>query len=329
MPLQKINGQWIHYEDTGGHQPPLVLAHGLLMDSEMFAPQLEALGSRCRIITWDARCHGETETTDDPFTYWDLADDLRGLLDHLGIARAVIGGMSQGGFVALRFALKHPERVAALILLSTQAGTEDPEKAAIYESMLEVWEGEGLNDRLAEMIGAIIIGNEWPGREAWMAKWRQWPRSLLRPAFKALVGREDIHKRLGEIQVPALVIHGTADAAIDIELAQRLCSELANCQPLVTIEGGGHACNLTHPRLVNLAVQQYLAEFVLGMPRGGERRGADRRLDVMRRLGERRGPIRASAGRRALPTFDRRMAERRVHERRESWRAHSARTAKV
>ncbi|HAC46080.1 MAG TPA: alpha/beta hydrolase, partial [Chloroflexi bacterium] len=107
MPLHKINGQWIHYEDTGGDQPPLVLAHGFLMDSEMFAPQVEALGSRCRIITWDARCHGETETTDDPFTYWDLAEDLRGLLDHLGIAQAVIGGMSQGGFVALRFALKH------------------------------------------------------------------------------------------------------------------------------------------------------------------------------------------------------------------------------
>ena len=328
MPLQKINRQWIHYEDTGGSLPPVVLAHGLLMDHEMFAPQLEALGSQCRIITWDARCHGATETTDDPFTYWDLAEDLGGLLDHLGIARAVIGGMSQGGFVALRFALKHPERVAALILLSTQAGTEDPEKAAIYESMLDVWEGEGLNNQLAETIAAILLGNEWPGREAWIAKWRQWPRSLLRPAFKAVVGREDIHDRLGEIKVPALVIHGTADAAIDIELAERLCSQLANCQPLITIEGGGHACNLTHPTLVNLALQRYLVELSLGMPRGDERRGADRRSEVIRRLGERRDPVRASAGRRVHFPLDRRMAERRGHERREAWRVQSPKTAK-
>jgi pimeloyl-ACP methyl ester carboxylesterase len=78
LALDKINGQWIHYQDTGGDLQPVVLAHGLLMDSEMFAPQLEALRSRYRIITWDARCHGETETTDDPFTYWDLAEDLRG-----------------------------------------------------------------------------------------------------------------------------------------------------------------------------------------------------------------------------------------------------------
>ena len=97
MPLHKINGQWVHYEDTGGNLPVLVLTHGLLMDGEMFGPQIEALSSRCRIITWDARCHGQTETTDDPFSYWDLADDLKGLLDHLGIERAVIGGMSQAG----------------------------------------------------------------------------------------------------------------------------------------------------------------------------------------------------------------------------------------
>jgi 3-oxoadipate enol-lactonase len=327
--LQKINGQWIHYKDTGGNRPPVVLAHGLLMDHEMFVPQVEALSARFRVITWDARCHGETETSDDPFTYWDLADDLRGLLDHLDIARAVIGGMSQGGFVALRFALRHPERVAALLLLSTQAGAEDPDKAAIYQSMLEVWEGEGLNDQLPETIAAIILGSEWPGREAWIAKWRQWPRSLLRPAFNALVGREDIHNRLHEIKAPALVIHGTADAAIDIELAQQLCGGLANCEPLIAIEGGGHACNLTHPTLVNQAVERYLVELDSGLPRGAERRHAGRRSDGVRRVGERRDPVRAGAGRRVLFPSDRRRSERRGHERRESWRVSSPRTALV
>ncbi|MHB8611949.1 MAG: alpha/beta fold hydrolase [Candidatus Dormibacteraceae bacterium] len=327
MPLHKINGQWIHYVDTGGSLPPVVLAHGLLMDHEMFEPQLEALGSRYRIITWDARCHGETETTDDPFSYGDLAEDLRGLLDHLGIARAVIGGMSQGGFVALRFALKYPGRAAGLILLSTQAGAEDPEKVAIYKSMLDVWESDGLNDQLAEMIAAIVLGNEWAGREAWIAKWRQWPRSLLRPAFNALVGRDDLHDRLGEIKVPALVIHGTADAAIDLELAQRLCSELADCQPLVMVEGGGHACNLTHAKVVNMAVERYLDRLAKETLRGADRRGADRRTGTARRVGERRDPVRARAGRRVHFPFDRRMAERRGHERRESWRLRRPRMA--
>jgi len=258
MPLEKINGQWINFEDTGGDKGPVVLAHGVLMDHEMFAPQVENRGNGCRIITWDARCHGQTENTDDLFTYWDLADDLKGLLDHLEIRRAVIGGMSQGGFTALRFALRYPERVSALLLLSTQAGVEDPDKVATYRMMLDVWEAEGLNDQLAEMIAAIVLGNEWEGREPWIAKWRQMPRSLLRQAFHTLVNREDIHDRLGDIKAPALVIHGTADAAIDMELAQRLCSELANCEQLIAIEGGGHACNLTHPEAVNRAVQDFL-----------------------------------------------------------------------
>ena len=311
MPLHKINGQWIHYEDAGGEGVPVVLAHGLLMDSEMFAPQLVLQSPRCRIVTWDARCHGETENTDDPFTYWDLADDLKGLLDHLGIRAAVIGGMSQGGFTALRFALEHPERVSALILLGTQAGVEDPDKVATYRTMLEVWEEDGLNDQLAETVAAIILGNQWEGRHPWITKWRQMPASLLRQAFATLVGREDIHDRLGEIKAPALVIHGTADAAIDIEMAERLCSDLANCQQMVAIEGGGHACNLTHPEPVNRAVRKFLIELTEGIYRGDERRTEGRRSNVERRFSERRDPVRAGAGRRVFYPFDRRTAERR------------------
>ena len=320
MPLHQVNGQWIHYEDTGGTLGPVVLAHGILMDSLMFAPQIEAKSPDCRIITWDARCHGETESTDDPFTYWDLADDLKGLLDHLGIERAVIGGMSQGGFVALRFALRYPERVSALILIDTQAGMEDPDKAATYEVMLDVWEADGLNEQLAETIAAIVLGNQWDGRGPWIAKWRQIPRSLLRQAFQTLVGREDIHDRLGEIKAPALVIHGAADAAIGMELAQRLCSGLANSRPLVAIEGAGHASNLTHPELVNLAAQQFLGEIAAMKPRLAERRTEWRRSEEERREGERREPVRATAGRRVVFAYDRRTAERREQERRESGR---------
>jgi hypothetical protein len=191
--------------------------------------------------------------------------------------------------------------------------------------MLDVWEADGLNDQLEETIAAIVLGNEWPGRFEWISKWHQTPRSLLRPAFNALASRDDLHDRLGEIKAPALVIHGTADAAIDMELAQRLCSGLANSRPLVLIEGGGHACNLTHPKLVNPVVQKFLAELALQMPRGGERRGAGRRSAVTRRAGERRDPVRAGAGRRVMFPSDRRMAERRGHERRHGERVFSPR----
>jgi pimeloyl-ACP methyl ester carboxylesterase len=310
MPLHEVHGQWISYDDTGGPLVPIVLAHGLLMDRTMFAPQIEAAKVGSRFITWDERCHGDTENTADPFSYWDLADDLKGLLDHLGIERAVVGGMSQGGFVALRFALRYPERVSGLILIGTQAGLEDPEKVAIYQAMLNVWEAEGLNDQMARTVAAIILGNEWRGSNEWIAKWYQKPRSLLRQAFQTLVSRDDIHNRLGEIAAPAVVIHGTADAAIDIDRAQRLCSELANCRQMVSIEGGGHACNLTHPKLVNLAIQQFLTGLELTAPQRAEQRANSIRADVERRLGERRDQ--SSPRRQAPALFDRRMAERRA-----------------
>jgi 3-oxoadipate enol-lactonase len=216
--------------------------------------------------------------------------------------------MSQGGFVALRFALRYPERVSGLILLGTQAGVEDPEKVATYEVMMNVWEADGLNDQLAETIAAIILGNEWAGRGEWIAKWRQRPRSLLRQAFQTLVTRDDIHKRLGEIKAPAIVIHGTADAAIDIEKAQRLCSDLANCQHMVAIEGGGHASNLTHPKLVNLAVQQFMGELALDRPQA---RTNGRHVEVERRAGERRDLGNASAENQSITPADRRVSERR------------------
>src|SRR5258708_8999786 len=193
--------------------------------------------------------------------------------------------------------------------------------------MVEVWEEDGMNDQLAETIAAIVIGNAWLGRSEWIFKWRQQPRSLLRPAFNALARREDIHGGCGEIKAPALVIHGTAGAGSDIELGEGLCSGLANSVPLVTIEGGGHACNLTHPKLVNPVVQKFLADLGLPIPRAGDRRGAGRRSEARRRLVERRDPVRASAGRRVL-FGDRRMAERRGHERRGAFGI-SAWTAKL
>ena len=113
MPLANVNGQRIYFEDSGGAGAPVILAHGFLMDHEMFAPQLAALTPEFRVITWDERGFGLTEFDGKPFTYWDSANDCLGLLDHLGISRSVVGGMSQGGFLSLRAALTAPERVRA------------------------------------------------------------------------------------------------------------------------------------------------------------------------------------------------------------------------
>jgi 3-oxoadipate enol-lactonase len=258
MPHVEVNGQRIYYEDSGGPGLPLVLSHGYLMDHEMFASQVAAFGRRHRVVTWDERGHGGTETTAEDFSYWDSADDLRGLLDHVGIERAVIGGMSQGGFISLRFALRHPERVAGLVLIDSQAGLEDPEQLPQYETMTDVWATEGPSDTIAEMAAAAIIGAGRPESAAWIAKWKARPHAAVRQIFRTLVTRDDLTPRLREITAPALVVHGEDDVAIPMERAEALAAGLPNARPLVRVPGAGHAANLTHPEPVNAAIAGFL-----------------------------------------------------------------------
>jgi pimeloyl-ACP methyl ester carboxylesterase len=260
MPHADLRGQHIRYEDTGGDGLPLVLSHGFLMDREMFAPQAAALGDQYRVITWDQRGHGETVFDGQAFDYWDLAEDLAALLDHLGVRRAVVGGMSAGGFISLRFALRHPERVLGLVLIDTQAGLEDPANVPAYDSMHEIWRDSGPNDQLLEMTSAIILG-DYPEAPAWIAKWRARPHDELTPTYRCLMDRDDITGRLGEITAPAIVLHGEVDAAIPLERAQALCAGLPGCrQDVVVVPGGGHAANLSNPPFATAAIVQLLAQ---------------------------------------------------------------------
>jgi pimeloyl-ACP methyl ester carboxylesterase len=162
MPIAEVNGQRLYYEDTGGVGPAVIFSHGLFMDHEMFAPQVAALKDHYRCITWDERGHaGTASDTLAPFTYYDSANDLAALLAHLGIERAVLAGMSQGGFLSPRCALTHPEIVRALILIDTQAGQEDPERLKGHMQLANAWASNGLSDEMAAIIEGIILGQSW------------------------------------------------------------------------------------------------------------------------------------------------------------------------
>jgi len=261
VPVASLRGQRIHYEDSGGAGLALVLSHGFLQDSSMFDAQVRRLRPRHRVITWDQRGHGGTVSTSEAITYWDSADDLAALLDQLGVKRAVVGGMSQGGFISLRFALRYPDRAAGLVLIDTQSGQEDPDKVQQYDAMHDVWTGSGPSDQLLEMVGAIIIGNRRPESADWIAKWRKLDPANLTYIYRTLMDRDDITGRLGEIRAPAVVIHGTDDVAIDISLAEQLCGNLSACRGLIRIEGAGHSSNITHPEPVNKAIEEFLASI--------------------------------------------------------------------
>jgi len=254
-----LNGQKIYYEDTGGDGPPIVLAHGFLMDHTMFVAQVAALRDQFRVVTWDERGFGLTEFDGAPFTYWDSAADCLALMTHLGIERAVVGGMSQGGFISLRVALSAPDRVRALVLLDTQAGLEHPDVVGAYQGLMDAWYTSGLSDEIGEIVAGIIITDP-AYNSAWIAKWKAIPRELIALPGACLLQRDDLTARLGEITCAALVVHGSADAAISLDRAEELAGGLVGCGGVVTVEGA-HAANMTNSEPVNAAILEFLADL--------------------------------------------------------------------
>jgi len=236
-------GQEVGYTDHGGDGPVVVLLHSYLMDGRMFAPQLAAFGDRFRCVTIDERGHGATPAT-GPFDYWDVARDVLGVLDHLGIGRAAVVGTSQGGFVALRLALTAPDRIAAIAVLGTSAVAEDPAVAEGYRQMTAAWVASDAPETIVDGVAKICLG-DFDASE-WTARWRTYPAERLTLTINALVGRDSVLERAGEIGCPALVLHGTADLAYPAERAKELASALPAAEPLVLVEGGAHFLSLSH-----------------------------------------------------------------------------------
>jgi pimeloyl-ACP methyl ester carboxylesterase len=255
MSIAEVNGQRISYSDSGGKAPAIIFSHGFLMDGSMFDAQVKVLRGTFRCVTWDERGHGGTPAP-EPFTYWDSADDALALLTHLGVEEAVFAGMSQGGFIAMRAALRAPERVRALILIDTQSGLEDPEAIPLYSAMHEEWLANGPG-AVQEMTASIVLGGGIDPRP-WYAKWEAMDRASLTIPFRTLVDRDELTDRLEEITQPTLIIHGSADAAIPMWRAEQLREGIAGFQDLVVVEGAGHASNVSHPREVNAAITAFL-----------------------------------------------------------------------
>ncbi len=258
--LTRPDGAVLRYDDTGGeHDRTVVLSHGLLMDRTMFAPQVATLQAGARCVTWDERGHGETQW-DGPFDYWDSADDLVALLDHLEIEQAVLVGMSQGGFLSLRAALRYPERVAALVMYDSQAGPEDPAVAPLYDGMATAWAQDGADEQTLAFVAHEILGPDVDAAP-WQQIWRDQPKARAAQIIRPLVDREDLTDRLGEVTCPVLVIHGTADTAIGVDRARAVAEGVPDCRGLVLIEGAAHAAGLSHPDEVTAAIAELLADL--------------------------------------------------------------------
>lgn len=255
MPVAEINGQTITYRDSGGDGPAIIWSHGFLMDHTMFEPQVAAFSSDWRCIAWDERGFGATPAS-APFSYYDSADDAVALLDHLGVDQAVFAGMSQGGFLSLRAALTHPDRVRALVLIDTQAGQEDPAVVEGYQGMMAHWMSDEPLGDVGQFVAGLILGT--PELAAhWIPIWESRRPDFTEFVAACLLERDDITDKVSGITCPALVVHGDNDQAIPLELGQKLADLIPNAS-IAVMPGGSHAANLTNPDECNAAIATFL-----------------------------------------------------------------------
>lgn len=244
-----------------GRGQPLVLSHGTLMDRTMFEPQLAALSDDYRVVAYDSRAR--TDQFAEPYDLYDLADDAAALLDGLGIDRCVLGGMSMGGFMALRFADRYPERLDGLVLIDTIAEAHTPDEQEQYGMIAEQVREAGVPPESALEIGRNLLFGETTNREnhqlvqAWSDRWATYPGEAFYHEMHSWLNRPDFTETLESIDVPALIVHGEEDIALEPERAERMLEHLPEAE-MELIPEAGHSSNLENPEPVNRAIRTFL-----------------------------------------------------------------------
>jgi len=240
-------GVRIWYEVAGaGDRLPMVLSHGFGSSARMWAPNLAALTADRPVITWDLRGHGRSDAPEqqDLYTAQACIDDLAALLDAAGIARAVIGGLSLGGYLSLAFARQHPERVAALVLCDTGPGYRN-------DQARQEWNDRALAqaDRL-ESQGLVALGGDQAQHTS---------AAGIARAARGMLTQHDatVIESLPAIAVPTLVLVGSRDQPF-LGAANYLAAKIPGAVQVV-IEGAGHVSNVDEPAQFNQQVASFLA----------------------------------------------------------------------
>jgi 3-oxoadipate enol-lactonase len=257
----QVDDQQLRYEDAGGDGPAVIFSHAFGTDGSLFGAQLAEFGDRWRCVTWDQRAHGGS-FTDHSYSMWDSARDLLALLDHLGIEQAALVGTSQGGFVSLRAALIAPERVSSLAILGSSAAAESPEQREAFLALGQAFSAGGSSGPPEAVLDAIIATCYGAGFDSagWRERLRAWPAEQVDFALSALVERDDIVGRLGEIQAPVLVMHGSEDASYSPSHGRQIADGVPNSADFVLVDGGAHFLSATDPGRVNEALRGFMPE---------------------------------------------------------------------
>ncbi|MBU1377666.1 MAG: alpha/beta hydrolase [Alphaproteobacteria bacterium] len=252
--LTRDDGVNLYYEvhgPTGSRAgPTILLSHGYSATSNMWRGQVEALSLDHRLVVWDMRGHGQSDSPDDPALYSEAATvaDMAALLDAVGAKTAIVGGLSLGGYMSLAFNRVHPERVEALLIIDTGPGYKNDEAREGWNrtslKTAERYETDGLK---------LLEGGSAERRTA-----QHRSAKGLALAARGMLTQRDagVITSLPGIKVPSIVVVGSEDAPF-IPASEYMTAKIPGAKRVV-IEGAGHAANIDQPARFNAALMDFL-----------------------------------------------------------------------
>lgn len=248
MPYLNRDGVRIYYEERGTG-PAVLLSHGYSASARMWGGQMEALSDHYHLIAWDMRGHDRSDSPEqlERYSHEATIADMAAVLDACGAKRAVIAGLSLGGYMSLAFNLAHPERVVALMLFDTGPGYRKDGPRAEWNKMAEI---------RADELEKQGLGAASTGAEARLAQHRS-ARGLALAARGMLTQKDaGVIESLPAIRVPTLVLVGANDQTFAAS-ADYMAAKIPGAEKVI-LESAGHAANLDQPQAFNAAVRAFL-----------------------------------------------------------------------
>jgi pimeloyl-ACP methyl ester carboxylesterase len=262
MPVN-INGTRIAYSDNGGGMS-LVFLHAFPLNRTMWGPQEKQLSRRFRIVTVDLRGHGESDAPLWHYSLEQYADDVNGLLDHLAIERAVLIGLSMGGYVNFAFYRKYARRVRALVLADTRAAADSAEARTGRFNLAQTAYRKGAEAVAETMLPKLLGATSIAKRPGIVRQVRHMIETCEVSGIVvdsvAMAERPDSMSLLALITCPTLVLVGEEDATTPPSEAGLMAQAIPGAR-LSIIPGAGHLSSLEQPDLFNREVEQFVEKL--------------------------------------------------------------------
>ncbi len=260
MPQATLNGIPVRYTITGSG-PWVTLSHSLACRLEMWDEEIRRLSEHFTVLAYDSRGHGESGFPARPYTLDEIADDIKGLFDHLGIRQSHWIGLSMGGVFGLHAALRYPGIFTSMVLADTSSRLSAEGIAAFKDRVSKV-----RADGMEVMVDPTLkrwFKDSFRAKEATlMTRVAEWIRTTPAEGYvgtSAAIPTIDVTERLGEIKVPVLVIVGADDIAMPPSMAKILAEGLPDAR-LIVIPDAGHLSNLEQPEAFNAALEAFYKE---------------------------------------------------------------------